>query len=437
MYWSSTLSINLKYEVNTRDLFDHRGGLSMVTCSKERMEEKIRVFSMFGATGNGGITRLSLSKEAIDARKEFKRRMEAIGATVETDDLANIYATIPGTQDLPSILSGSHMDSVKQGGNYDGILGVLTAMEAVETIVRENITHRHPITVVVWTNEEGARFEPAMMSSGILCHKFEKEAMLHSEAKDIPGYTFGDALLESGFQGKEENRMTSEKYMACVELHAEQGPVLENENLTIGVVEGVVGMVNYELTFTGQADHAGTTPMKYRQDALYAAAQGLLYLHHELDKLDENLVYTTGKIVAHPNIHTVIPDEVKLTIDARHQSMEVMKQVVDVIENIPKEISKCSVSYKLGWARSTVEFTKKYVDLVEEATTRLGYSYKRMYSGAGHDAQYICEIIPTTMIFVPSVNGHSHCELEYTPLDYCVKGANVLVNTLLAIDEIY
>ena len=201
----------------------------MISCSFERMDDKIKTFSKFGDTGNGGITRFALSEEALLARAEFKKRMEALGATIVCDDMANMYATIPGSEDLPAIISGSHLDSVRQGGNYDGVLGVLTAMEAVETIVKENIPHKHPLTVMVWTNEEGARFEPAMMSSGVICDKFDKDTMLASEAKDKPGYTFAQALEESGYKGSEKNRLSADKYMAMIELHVEQGPVLEDE----------------------------------------------------------------------------------------------------------------------------------------------------------------------------------------------------------------
>jgi N-carbamoyl-L-amino-acid hydrolase len=399
------------------------------------MEEKIKVFSKFGDTGRGGITRFSLSPEALAARTEFKNRMETIGATVVTDDMANMYATIPGTEELPAIVSGSHADSVRQGGNYDGILGVLTAMEAAETIVREKIPHRHPITVMIWTNEEGARFEPAMMSSGVICGKFDKEAMLASVAKDKPGYTFKDALESSGFCGSEANRLTPDKYTALVELHIEQGPVLENEGVDIGIVEGVCGMINYEFTFKGQADHAGTTPMKFRKDALYAAVKTIQYLHDELDELDSRLVYTTGKISAHPNIHTIIPDEVKFTLDARHQNPEVIRQVLEIIKKIPSEVEKCKVSYEEAWSRKTVAFTSELVDYVEKSAQEYGYSSKRIYSGPGHDAQFAIDIIPATMIFVPSVKGHSHCELEYTPVESCWRGANVLMQTLLHIDR--
>ncbi len=407
----------------------------MVACSIERMEEKIKTFGKFGDTGRGGITRFSLSPEAIRARNELKARCEDLGMTVVTDDMANMYATIPGEKDMSQIMMGSHLDSVRQGGNYDGVLGVLSALEAAETIVTEKIPHKHPITVVVWTNEEGARFEPAMMSSGVITGKFNMDEMLASEARDIPGYTFGQALEESGYKGDAANRMDPNHTIGLVELHIEQGPVLEDEKKDIGVVEGVCGMINYEFTFTGQADHAGTTPMKYRKDALYAATKTIQYLHDELDKLDSGLVYTTGKISCHPNIHTIIPDEVKFTLDARHQDPAVIKQVMDTIKAIPEIVEKCDTGYEEAWSRKTVRFFSEYVDLVEKNAKELGYSFKRMYSGPGHDAQFIVDVVPTTMIFVPSVKGHSHCEKEYTPVEECWKGANVLLNTILDIDK--
>lgn len=409
----------------------------MYECDIKRMEEKITTFGGFGDTGHGGITRFSLSPAAIQARNEIKLRMTRLGLDFKTDDLGDIYCTLPGTDpDAKVIMSGSHCDSVRQGGNYDGILGVLTAMEMIETIVTKKISHKHPIQLVVWTNEEGALYEPAMMCSGIICGKFKKEEMFASVAKDGSGKTFGQALSESGFLGKEKNRIEPSKTEALVELHIEQGPVLEAGGYDVGVVEGVVGMINYEFTFHGQADHAGTFPMPYRKDALFAASQALLFLHEEFDKIgDKELVYTTGKISCHPNIHTIIPDEVKFTLDVRHQNPEIIKKCVEIIKTMPKEWANCTMSYKEAWARNTVTFHKKWVDDVENAAQKLGYKSHKMYSGAGHDAQYLSEIIPTTMIFVPSKGGHSHCELEYSPVEWCWKGANVLLNTILEIDK--
>lgn len=409
----------------------------MYECDIKRMEEKITTFGGFGDTGHGGITRFSLSPAAIQARNEIKLRMTRLGLDFKTDDLGDIYCTLPGTDpDAKVIMSGSHCDSVRQGGNYDGILGVLTAMEVIETIVTQKIPHRHPIQLVVWTNEEGALYEPAMMCSGIICGKFKKEEMFASVAKDGSGKTFGQALAESGFLGEEKNRIEPSKTEALVELHIEQGPVLEAGGYDVGVVEGVVGMINYEFTFHGQADHAGTFPMPYRKDALFAASQALLFLHEEFDKIgDKELVYTTGKISCHPNIHTIIPDEVKFTLDVRHQNPEIIKKCVEIIKSMPKEWANCTMSYKEAWARNTVTFHKEWVDDVENAAQKLGYKSHKMYSGAGHDAQYLSEIVPTTMIFVPSKGGHSHCELEYSPVEWCWKGANVLLNTILEIDK--
>ena len=399
------------------------------------MEDKITTFSKFGDTGNGGITRFSLSPEALAARAEWKKRCEALGMKVYTDDMANMYAVLEGSEpSLPAIYSGSHCDSVRQGGNYDGILGVLSALEVAETIVKEKIPHKHNYVCMIWTNEEGADYEPAMMSSGVVCNKFDKQKMLASRSHST-GRTFGEALAASGYVGDEANRISPEKCAALLELHVEQGPVLEAEKKDIGVVEGVCGMINYEFTFRGQADHAGTTPMKYRKDALYAACKVIEYLHNEFDKLDSKLVYTTGKISCHPNIHTIIPDEVKFTLDARHQDPEVIKQCIEIIKRIPPVVEKCGFSYAEAWSRATVTFYEPYVDMVAKSAEELGYSYMRMYSGPGHDAQFAADIVPTTMIFVPSVGGHSHCELEYTPVESCTKGADVLLNTVLKIDK--
>lgn len=409
----------------------------MYECDINRLDDKIKTFSKFGDTGNGGITRFSLSPEAIMARNEVKSRMSKLGLEIKTDDLGDLYCTLPGSDpDAGVIISGSHCDSVRQGGNYDGILGVISAMEMVETIVTQKIPHKHTIQAVVWTNEEGALYEPAMMCSGIICGKFDKEKMFASVAKDGSGKTFGQALKESGFEGSIENRINPAKTTGVVELHIEQGPVLEEGGYDVGVVKGVVGMINYEFTFHGQSDHAGTFPMPYRKDALFAASQALIYLHQEFDKLgDKDLVYTTGKISCHPDIHTIIPDEVKFTLDVRHADSEVIAKCVKIIETMPKEWANCTMTYEPAWTRCTNMFHKPFVDAVQKAADDLGYKSHVMYSGAGHDSQYFSEIVPTTMIFVPSKGGHSHCELEYSPVEWCWKGVNVLLNTVLEIDK--
>lgn len=412
--------------------------------NEQRMQDKIDTFSKFGDAGHGGITRYCFSEADIQARNEFKRRMEAIGAEFKTDDIGNMYATLKGSEpELPNIVTGSHTDSVKNGGNYDGILGVMSAMEVLEAIHEQNIPHRHNITAMVWTNEEGSLYPPAMMSSGIVMNdylpaeikkNFIFENMMKSKSVIDNKTTFKEALDNSGFKGDKANRLNAKDYCANFELHIEQGPILEANNNDIGVVTCVLGMVNYRIKIYGVSDHAGTTPMKFRHDALYGAAKVLQYLHDELDKLDDELVYTTGEIICHPNVHTVIPDYVEFSIDARHEKEEVIKQVVEVIKNIPKEIVGCTTDYEVAWTRDTVYYDEELVSMVQEAVDELGYSNQRINSGAGHDAQFVSYMVPTTMVFVPSKDGHSHCEPEFTATEQCTQGASVLLNAILKRD---
>jgi len=399
----------------------------------DSLKEKLKSFSNFGKTEGGGVSRLLFTKPEIEARNEFCRRMEKIGAEICTDDMGNIYATIKGNEDLPAIVTGSHCDSVVKGGNYDGILGVLAAMEVLETIVKEDIYHRHPITAIIWTNEEGVRFDPVMMGSGVVAGKFSREDIL--KAKDTEGITFEEALKNSGFLGQKENRLKPENTLANLELHIEQGPVLEMEEKSIGVLEGVIGMLNYAITLKGRAGHAGTVPMKYRKDAFLAASNALIYLHDKLKDFPEDLVFTNGQVFCHPNVNTVIADEFTFIVDARHKDPEVIKRLEEVIKNMPKEFNGCKLSYKKQWTRDTVKFNEKIVEIVENSTKALGYDYKKMYSGPGHDSQYIADIIPTSMIFVPSKDGDSHCEWEYTSLSDCHRGVNVLLHSILKLDN--
>lgn len=422
-----------------------RMGSRQYECSEERMRDKLTTMSRFGDTGNGGITRYALSPEDLEARREFIRRMEGIGCEIRTDDMANVYATLRGSEpELPGIVMASHSDSVKNGGNYDGILGVIGAMEALETVVSERIPHRHNLTAMIWTNEEGSLYPPALMSSGVVCNKYlpeniavhcRKEDMLRVPSMLEPERTFADALEASGLKGKEENRLNPDEYQAMFELHIEQGPVLEATGASIGVVDCVLGMVNYRIRIYGQADHAGTTPMPYRRDALYAAAQTLCLLHTELDKLDSELVYTTGEILCHPNVHTVIPDYVEFSLDARHENPGVIAQVERAIRSLPEEIAGCRVEAAKAWNRDTRYFDQKLVGYVQEAADELGYVSRSIHSGAGHDAQFAAYMLPTAMIFVPSKDGHSHCEPEYTSVEECTMGASVLLHAALKCDR--
>ena len=419
----------------------------MYTCSLERMKDKIKTFSAFGDAGHGGITRYSLSEAAIMARNEFKKRMEKIGAKIETDDLGDMYATLEGSDpDAKRIVMGSHVDSVKNGGNYDGILGVMSAMEVLETVAEKKIPHRHPLTAMIWTNEEGSLYPPAMMCSGIVCNdylpedigaKFRFEDMMNSKSILDPTKTFGEALDKSGFKGDKKYRLSPDKYQYMFETHIEQGPILEDAGCDIGVVDCVLGMFNYRVRFYGQTVHAGTFPMPKRRDAFYAAAQALCYMHDEIDKLGiKDLVYTTGEVVCHPCVHTCVPDYFDFSVDARHEDPDLLAKVLEVVMSLAdRQWAKCRCEVVKAWNRDTVYWDKKLAGYVEESATEAGVSHMRIHSGAGHDAQFASYMLPTTMIFVQSKDGLSHCEPEYSSPEHCTEGATVMLGAVLKADK--
>lgn len=419
----------------------------MYTCSLERMKDKIKTFSAFGDAGHGGITRYPLSEAAIMARNEFKKRMEKIGAKIETDDLGDMYATLEGSDpDAKRIVMGSHVDSVKNGGNYDGILGVMSAMEVLETVAEKKIPHRHPLTAMIWTNEEGSLYPPAMMCSGIVCNdylpedigaKFRFEDMMNSKSILDPTKTFGEALDKSGFKGDRKYRLSPDRYQYMFETHIEQGPILEDAGCDIGVVDCVLGMFNYRVKFYGQTVHAGTFPMPKRRDAFYAAAQALCYMHDEIDKLGiKDLVYTTGEVVCHPCVHTCVPDYFDFSVDARHEDPDLLAKVLEVVMNLAdRQWAGCRCEVVKAWNRDTVYWDKKLVGYVEESATEAGVSHMRIHSGAGHDAQFASYMLPTTMIFVQSKDGLSHCEPEYSSPEHCTEGATVMLGAVLKADK--
>lgn len=415
-------------------------------CNLERMKDKIKAFSKIGDAGHGGITRYSLSDEALQAREEFIRRMKAIGAIIKTDDLANVFATLPGTSDSKQISMGSHIDSVKNGGNYDGILGVISAMEVLETIVHDNIPHKHPLTACIWTNEEGSLYPPVMMCSGIVCHdylpddikpSYQYENMMKSVSMLDKKTTFGSQLRKSGYVGNKSNRMSPQNTLCDFETHIEQGPILENNDMDLGVVDCVLGMYHYRIRLFGQTTHAGTFPMPLRKDAFWAASQVLCHIHQQIDNLNiPDLVYTTGEVECHPNINTCVPDYFDFSFDVRHEEPAILDRIATIIESLPdKKWSGCSCQVERIWKRDTVYWNKKLVSYVKEAAEELEVKHQYIHSGAGHDAQFISYMVPTTMIFAPSKGGLSHCEDEYTSPEQCTLAATIMLNSVLKADQ--
>lgn len=407
-------------------------GKQNVFINGERLRNALEEFSQFGKTENNGVTRLALSKEDQTARDYFCSCCKELGMSIKIDDIGNIYATLEGVENSkPPIIIGSHLDTVKKGGRFDGALGVLAGLEIARTLVDKKIKPCVPLTIMNITNEEGARFEPSMMSSGILSGKFDKATML--QKIDVDGITFEDALYAIGYLGSEEARIN--EATAFLELHIEQGPILEQESLPIGVVESVLGMVCYQIEVTGESDHAGTTPMEMRKDALFAANTVITEARKKLAALDNDLVFTMGRLNVLPNVHTVIPNKVVFSLEARHKDPIIIHQVEEIILELTKISANegCEITVEKLWDRSTVFFNKELCNKLAESAESLGYPYKRMDSGAGHDAQFLSSYIPSAMIFVQSINGKSHCEEELTTWEDCEKGVNVLLKTVLTL----
>src|SRR5215467_7961938 len=380
---------------------------------RKRLEESMEALGRIGATVRGGLNLLvSWMREA--------------GLTVSVDRMGNIFGQRAGSEPLPPVMMGSHADSVPTGGKYDGQLGVLCALEAIRTLDDHGVRTRHPVAIAIFTNEEGARFQPAMIGSGVLAGKIPLEDAYNARDKD--GVRLGDELERIGYLGSEP--CIPRPLRAYLELHIEQGPILEEEHLSVGVVEGIVAIAWSRVTLTGVQDHAGPTPMRIRHDALVAAADIVGGVREIAKDIGGDMVSTVGQLDVSPNIPNAIPGRVSLSIDLRAPDERHITRGLDLVDRVVRDAARAEgVTYELEhyWRVPRTRFDLEVVETVEAAVQSLGCGYRRILSGAGHDAQYMAAICPTGMIFVPSRDGRSHCEEEFTPIDDIEHGANTLL----------
>ena len=404
-----------------------------LTINPQRLWDDLMATAQFGGTSKGGIKRLTVSDEDKRVRDWFKLECEKLGCDVQVDEVGNMFATRAGKRkDVLPIAMGSHLDTQPTGGKFDGVLGVLGALEALRTMVQMDYQSNAPIMIVNWTNEEGSRFSPAMLCSGVYAGVFTPEFAYSRE--DRAGVKLGDELVRIGYKG--EHKAGAVKFSSMFELHIEQGPILEAEEKMIGVVTGVQGMRWYEVTVTGQESHTGATPMGLRKNALLASAR-------MIDAIDavgmSHLpgVASVGLIENRPNSRNVVPGEVFFTVDLRHPDEKILDQMEAAMrEALPKIAGEAKVTFeeKCIWKSPAVKFAPELIECVRAGTAQAGYKSRDMASGAGHDAAYIARVAPTTMIFVPCLGGISHNEAESTTLEECGAGAQVLLNAVLAHD---
>ncbi|HXH81450.1 MAG TPA: Zn-dependent hydrolase [Candidatus Tectomicrobia bacterium] len=395
-----------------------------------RLERSIHELGRIGETPGGGLTRLALTDEDRRARDTMVRWMREAGLRVSVDRMGNIFGERAGEPGQPPVLVGSHIDSVPTGGKYDGQLGVLCGLEVLRTLNDHGARTRHPVTLVIFTNEEGARFQPAMLASGVMAGKIALEDAYN--ARDRDGVRLVDELERIGYLGPEP--CVPRRFRAYLELHIEQGPFLEEEGLSVGVVEGIVAIAWSRLTIHGVQDHAGPTPMRIRHDALVAAAEVVAGVRRLALEIGGDMVATVGRLDVRPNIPNAIPGHVSLSIDMRDPRDATLDRALPLVDRVVREAcAREGVRYELEhyWRVPFTPFDPDVVAAVERAARATGAGWRRILSGAGHDAQYMAAIGPAGMIFVPSRGGRSHCEEEFTPIDDIAHGAATLLGAVV------
>jgi N-carbamoyl-L-amino-acid hydrolase len=399
----------------------------------QRLEALGEIGAVHGPNGERGCARLALTDVDREGRDLVVSWMRDLGMEVAIDAIGNVVASRAGSDPTAAaVMVGSHIDTVRTGGRFDGNLGVLAGLEIVETLAQHGLTTRRPIEVAFFTDEEGARFAPDMLGSLVYVGGLAVEEALDVTAAD-DGARLGDELARIGYAGPTPVPAAAFPH-AYVELHIEQGPVLEDEGTTIGVVTGVQGISWTEVTITGQSAHAGTTPMHLRHDPLAVAARSIHEARLVTGSHGAPQVATVGSLTVVPNLVNVIPSNVVFSIDLRNTDESTLKEVeAEVFEACRMYAADegCDVSMRTLARFEPVEFDVEMIDLVETTAQRLGHSTRRMPSGAGHDAQMLARVCPTSMVFVPSVNGLSHNIAEYTTPADIEAGANVLLQVVL------
>jgi N-carbamoyl-L-amino-acid hydrolase len=408
-------------------------GQDTIHANPERVEQRIIALSQFGANPEGGVSRVAFSDADLAGRSYIMDLMRNAGLAVRIDAGGNVLGRRAGRdQGLPVILFGSHIDSVPGGGNYDGDVGVIGAIEVIELLNENDINTRHPLEVVVFTDEEGA-----LTGSRAMIGKLGEESL---QVVSHSGLTIRDGIRRVGGDPDQLELAVRKpgELAAYIELHIEQGAILHEENIDIGVVEGIVGISWWDVTVEGMANHAGTTPMDRRRDAMVSAAELTLAINRVANELEGRQVATVGRIRALPGAPNVVPGRVEMSLEIRDLDAAKIERVFDLIEAESGRIAgarSTPVPFDAAPALPPAPTDERMRRIIATAADELGLSYQRMPSGAGHDAQDLALIAPTGMIFVPSVDGISHSPQEFTTAQDIANGASVLLRTVLAVDQ--
>jgi beta-ureidopropionase / N-carbamoyl-L-amino-acid hydrolase len=398
----------------------------------DRLIKSLDDLSHIGALEQGGVSRLALSDADRQARDLLVSWMKDLDMIVRVDRVGNIIGIRPGESHAPPVMLGSHIDTVTVAGRYDGCFGVLSALECVRILNEYNVKTLRPVAITAFTNEEGVRYQPGMLGSAAFCGNLSTEVVLG--IKGFDGSIFGDELGKIGYAGEME--CGEIRPFAYLELHIEQGPILDQAEIPLGAVEAVVGISWHEITITGTANHAGTTPIELRHDAGLAAAKLVNYLREIAVSLGGNQRATCGMIAFYPNAINVIPGKSVFTVDLRNNDEGALREAERRLVVLAKEVEvEDGVTIDIHQLERIpmVDFHPAVIAAIEQASGALGIHSCRMISGAGHDAQLMAGICPAAMIFVPSKGGISHSPAEYTSQEAMEIGANVLLQTLVSL----
>ncbi len=403
-----------------------------------RIKKDIESISEFTSTPTEGVTRLPFTKEDKMAKSYLKERMEEAGLSIREDGVGTLIGKYQGTlKNAPSIIIGSHLDSVKNGGAFDGVAGIVAALEVARFLNSEAIKTKYPIEIVIMNDEEGVRFKSGMLSSRAITGKITEEEL--DKYLDENGISIRQAMIDFGIEPNLKNAKYKEgSIKAYLELHIEQGPILESYKKKIGIVKTIVGLAVYKVTISGKAGHAGTTPMDLRADALLTAAKAIDKLNSIVEEVAGDTVGTVGELYVYPGVANVIPGNVDFFVDLRSSNEENIKTVLakfkkelKVLEN---EIGVKTRTKETFYAQP-VELSNSIAKEIEKQTKLLGYEYMVMNSGAGHDAMIMAEFTDVGMIFVPSKNGISHTPNEWTDYERIQEGVELLINTVIALNK--
>jgi N-carbamoyl-L-amino-acid hydrolase len=408
--------------------------MSQAVINGPRLLASLQALGEVGALPGGGVCRLALTDADKLGRDWTVARMRELGMAVAVDAIGNVVGVHPGLEDRPPVMTGSHIDTVRTGGLYDGNYGVLAGLEVVATLRDAGIRTVRPLAVAFFTNEEGARFAPDMMGSLVFQGDLALEEAL--AIRGIDGATVGEELRRIGYAG--DAPVGRAQVDSFVELHIEQGPVLDREGVQIGVVDGVQGISWTEFTLHGVSNHAGTTPMHMRSDAGYVAARVTTFARELTQRLGGNQIATVGAITLAPNLVNVIANKALFTVDLRNTDGAVLqaaeRELWEFAESTAaQEGVRCERRMLARF--DPVQFDPQVMERVEQAAIAQGLSHRRMPSGAGHDAQMLARMCPTAMVFVPSVKGLSHNVREHTEPADLVAGANVLLQVLTGLAD--